>query len=132
MGALPLISLKYRSTQLGSQLMTGKQLRVFLALAETLSFATAADRLHMSQPALSLSLKNLENQVGGRLLARTTRHVRLTPEGESLLPRARQLLADWEDAEEMLRHRFTLKRGHVTIAAMPSFAGNVLPGILLA
>jgi LysR family transcriptional regulator, carnitine catabolism transcriptional activator len=112
--------------------MTEKQLRVFVALSETLNFAAAASRVHMSQPALSLSLKNLEDEVGGRLVARTTRQVRLTPEGESLLPRARQLLADWEDTEQMLRQRFTLQRGHVTVAAMPSFAGNVLPGVLTA
>jgi LysR family carnitine catabolism transcriptional activator len=112
--------------------MTGKQLRVFVALAETLNFAAAANRVHLSQPALSLSLKNLETEVGGRLVARTTRHVRLTPEGESLLPRARQLLADWEATEQMLRQRFTLQRGHVTVAVMPAFAGNVLPGVLTA
>src|ERR1700678_41488 len=110
--------------------MTERQLRVFVALAETLNFAAAASRVHMSQPALSLSLKNLEREVGGRLVARTPRQVRLTPEGESLLPRARHLLADWEDTEQMLRQRFTLQRGHVTVAAMPSFAGNVLPGVL--
>ena len=112
--------------------MTGKQLRAFIALAETLSFAAAADRIHMSQPALSLSIQKLEGELGGRLLTRTTRQVRLTPEGETLLPRARQLLADWEDTEEMLRQRFTLQRGHVTVAAMPSFAGNVLPEMLAA
>jgi len=112
--------------------MNERQLKVFLTLAETLNFASAARRLHLSQPALSLSLKKLEQEVGGALLSRTTRQVRLTPEGETLLPRARQLLADWQDTEEMLRQRFTLKRGRVTIAAMPSFAGNVLPGILAA
>ena len=102
--------------------MNERQLKVFLTLAETLNFASAARRLHLSQPALSLSLKKLEQEVGGALLSRTTRQVRLTPEGETLLPRARQLLADWQDTEEMLRQRFTLKRGRVTIAAMPSFA----------
>src|SRR3984957_6809678 len=112
--------------------MTEKQLRVFIALAETLNFAAAANRVHLSQPALSLSLKNLENEVGGRLVARTTRQVRLTPEGESLLPRARRLVADWEATEQMLRQRFTLQRGDVTIAVMPAFAGNVLPGMLTA
>jgi len=112
--------------------MTPKQLQVFVALAETLNFAVAAARVHLSQPALSLSLKTLENEVGGRLVMRTTRIVRLTPEGDLLLPRARQLLADWENTQQMLRQRFTLQRGHVTVAAMPSFAANVLPGVLTA
>ena len=112
--------------------MTPKQLQVFVALAETLNFAVAAGRVHLSQPALSQSLKTLESEVGGRLVMRTTRIVRLTPEGDLLLPRARQLLADWENTQQMLRQRFTLQRGHVTVAAMPSFAANVLPGVLAA
>src|SRR5690606_39160670 len=110
--------------------MTPRQLQAFAAVAQTLSFARACERLHMSQPALSLAIKNLEEELGGRLLARTTRQVRLTPEGAALLPQALQLLADWDNVRERLRQRFTLQRGHVTIAAMPSFAGNILPRIL--
>lgn len=110
--------------------MTPRQLRAFTAVAETLSFARASERLHMSQPALSLAIKSLEGALGGRLLTRTTRAVRLTPEGAELLPQALQLLADWENVRERLRQRFTLQRGRVTIAAMPSFAANVLPRML--
>lgn len=110
--------------------MTPQQLKAFVAVAQTLSFARASEQLHMSQPALSLSIRNLEHGLGGRLLIRTTRQVRLTPEGAVLLPQALQLLADWENVRERLGERFTLQRGHVTLAAMPSFAGNVLPGIL--
>ncbi|MFB8830401.1 LysR family transcriptional regulator [Azotobacter sp. CWF10] len=110
--------------------MTLKQLRAFLAVAQTLSFAQAGERLHLSQPALSLTIKSLEESLGGRLLSRTTRSVTLTPEGESLVPLARQLLADWDNAEEMLRQRFTLQLGKVAVAAMPSFAGNLLPAAL--
>lgn len=107
--------------------MNVKQLRAFLAVAECLSFAQAGERLHLSQPALSLAIKSLEDDLGGQLLARTTRNVSLTPEGETLLPLARQLLADWDNTEELLRQRFTLQMGKVSVAAMPSFAGNLLP-----
>src|SRR5688500_18479007 len=110
--------------------MTPRQLQAFVAVAQTLSFARACERLHMSQPALSLAIRNLEDALGGRLLSRTTRQVRLTPEGAALLPQALQLLADWDNVRERSRQRFTLQRGHVTVAAMPSFAGNVLPHIL--
>ncbi|MCM2329907.1 LysR family transcriptional regulator, carnitine catabolism transcriptional activator [Geopseudomonas sagittaria] len=110
--------------------MTVKQLRAFLAVAQTLSFAQACERLHLSQPALSLSIKNLEDSLGGPLLVRTTRSVSLTPEGETLLPLARRLLADWDNAEELLRQHFTLQMGKVAIAAMPSFAANQLPAAL--
>jgi LysR family carnitine catabolism transcriptional activator len=110
--------------------MNVKQLRAFLAVAECLSFAQAGERLHLSQPALSLAIKSLEDDLGGQLLARTTRNVSLTPEGETLLPLARQLLADWDNTEELLRQRFTLQMGKVSVAAMPSFAGNLLPAAL--
>ncbi|MEP9315602.1 LysR family transcriptional regulator [Pseudomonas sp. LABIM340] len=110
--------------------MTVKQLRAFLAVAQSLSFAQACERLHLSQPALSLAIKSLEESLGGQLLVRTTRSVALTPEGETLLPLARRLLADWDNAEEVMHQHFTLQLGRVSIAAMPSFAGNLLPAVL--
>src|SRR5688500_16781100 len=110
--------------------MTPRQLKAFTAVAQTLSFARACERLHMSQPALSLAIRSLEQALGGRLLTRTTRQVRLTPEGAAFLPQALQLLADWDNVRERIKQRFTLQTGHVTIAAMPSFAGNVLPRML--
>ncbi|WP_057417051.1 LysR family transcriptional regulator [Pseudomonas syringae group genomosp. 3] len=110
--------------------MNIKQLRAFLAVAQHLSFAQAGERLNLSQPALSLTIKGLKEDLGGQLLTRTTRNVGLTPEGETLLPLARQLLADWDNTEELLRQRFTLQMGRVSIAAMPSFAGNLLPAAL--
>ncbi|PIO92561.1 LysR family transcriptional regulator [Pseudomonas syringae] len=110
--------------------MNVKQLRAFLAVAQYLSFAQAGERLNVSQPALSLTIKSLEEDLGGQLLTRTTRNVGLTPEGETLLPLARQLLADWDNTEELLRQRFTLQMGRVSVAAMPSFAGNLLPAAL--
>ncbi|WP_433860660.1 LysR substrate-binding domain-containing protein [Pseudomonas thivervalensis] len=110
--------------------MTLKQIRAFLAVAQSLSFAVAGERLHLSQSALSLTIKALEEGLGGRLFSRNTRNVALTPEGESLLPLARRLVADWDNAEDEMRQRFTLQRGRVTLAAMPSFAGNLLPPIL--
>jgi LysR family carnitine catabolism transcriptional activator len=110
--------------------MTVKQLRAFLAVAQSLSFAQACERLHLSQPALSLAIKSLEESLGGQLLVRTTRSVALTPEGDTLLPLARRLLADWDNAEEVMHQHFTLQLGRVSIAAMPSFAGNLLPAVL--
>lgn len=112
--------------------MTVKQLRAFLAVAQTLSFTQACEHLHLSQPALSLAIKGLEESLGGRLLIRNTRSVRLTPEGESLVPLAKRLLADWDNAEELMRQRFTLQLGRVALAAMPSFACNLLPSALMA
>ena len=110
--------------------MNVKQLRAFVTVAKYQSFAQASEHLHISQPALSLTIKALEDNLGGALLTRTTRSVSLTPEGEVLLPLARRLLVDFDDTEELLRQRFTLQLGRVAIAAMPAFAGNLLPASL--
>lgn len=110
--------------------MTVKQLRAFLAVAHTLNFAQASERLSLSQPALSLAIRGLEAALGGALLTRTTRRVALTAEGEAFFPMARQLLADWDNAQEAMRQRFTLQRGKVSVAAMPAFASNALPPVL--
>ena len=110
--------------------MTVKQLRAFLAVAQTLSFTRACERLHLSQPALSLAIKGLEETLGGPLLIRSTRSVRLTPEGEALLPLAKRLLIEWDNTEELLHQHFTLQLGRVALAAMPSIACNRLPRAL--
>lgn len=110
--------------------MTVKQLRAFLAVARTLSFTQACEHMHLSQPALSLAIKGLEESLGGRLLVRSTRSVRLTPEGESLVPLAKRLIAEWDNTEELLRQRFTLQLGRLAVATMPSFASNLLPPAL--
>jgi len=107
--------------------MNIKQVRAFLAVAQSMSFASAATQLHLSQPALSLSIKSLEEDLGGKLLTRTTRHISLTPEGQALLPIARRLLAQWENAEDEMKQRFALQLGKITIASMPSFAASLLP-----
>lgn len=107
--------------------MNIKQVRAFLAVAQSMSFASAATQLHLSQPALSLSIKGLEDNLGGKLFTRTTRHITLTPEGEALVPIARRLLAQWENAEDEMKQRFALQLGKITIASMPSFAASLLP-----
>jgi len=107
--------------------MNIKQVKAFLAVAQSMSFANAANQLHLSQPALSLSIKNLEENLGGKLFTRTTRSIALTPEGEALVSIARRLLAQWENAEDEMKQRFALQLGKITIASMPSFAASLLP-----
>ncbi|MBJ7538606.1 LysR family transcriptional regulator [Marinomonas transparens] len=107
--------------------MNIKQVRAFLAVAQSMSFASAATQLNLSQPALSLSVKSLEESLGGKLLTRTTRSITLTPEGEALVPLARRLLTQWENAEDEMKQRFALQLGKISIASMPSFAASLLP-----
>ncbi|RKG30642.1 LysR family transcriptional regulator [Acinetobacter tianfuensis] len=110
--------------------MTLKQLKAFLILARSLNYAHASNELCISQSALSISIKTLEEELGGKLFKRNTRRVEMTPEGESLIPYAKKLLANWDDMEKDLKQRFQLKRGTLNIASMPFATHAVLPEIL--
>ena len=109
-----------------------RQLKAFVVVAQTRSFAQACGLLHLSQPALSIAIRNLEQAVGGTLFVRTTRSIALSPEGEAFLPLAQRLLRDWDSAFGDLRELFGRQRGKLIVAAMPSFASSLLPEVLLA
>ncbi|MFT7289091.1 MAG: LysR family carnitine catabolism transcriptional activator [Halieaceae bacterium] len=106
------------------------QIIAFTSVARCGSFAEAAVQLHLSQPALSIAIRNLEDDLGGKLLARTTRSVALTPEGKAFYPVARRLLSDWEQSLQDVRNHFALRRGKLDIAAIPTYTTNLLPQIL--
>jgi len=110
--------------------VTLKHLKAFVVISETGSFADASDLIHCSQPALSVTIKNLELEVGGRLFSRTTRSLTLTPEGRAFLPIAQRLISDWDSALGDLKNLFSLKLGKLSIAAIPSFACDHLPDVL--
>ena len=110
--------------------MTLKQLKAFLVLARTLNYANAANELCLSQSALSLSIKTLEEELGGKLFKRNTRRVEITIEGQSLIPYAKKLLANWEDMEKDVKQRFKLNRGTLNIASMPFATHAVLPEVM--
>jgi DNA-binding transcriptional LysR family regulator len=74
-----------------------RDLRYFVAVAEELSFTRAAERLHLSQPALSKQIHGLERTLRGKLFDRGRRQVRLTAAGEALLAVARRVLTEWDD-----------------------------------
>ena len=75
-----------------------RHLRSFVAVAEELNFGRAAERLYISQPALSRQIRSLEQLVGCELLRRSTHRVELTIAGEALLDRARPLLREVDEA----------------------------------
>ncbi|WP_433334343.1 LysR family transcriptional regulator [Spirillospora sp. CA-294931] len=80
-----------------------RSLRYFVELAEQLNFTRAAERLYVSQPALSRAIKRLEDDLRTPLFERLGREVRLTAAGEALLPDARALLDGWLSAQRNAR-----------------------------
>ncbi|TDG15263.1 LysR family transcriptional regulator [Seongchinamella unica] len=110
--------------------ITLRQLRAFATLARSQSFAEASELLHLSQSALSVAIKKMEQEVGGSLFSRSTRSLELSPEGRNFLPTARRLLADWDEAFDDLGRSFSLQQGKISVAVMPSFAMNQFPEAL--
>jgi LysR family transcriptional regulator, benzoate and cis,cis-muconate-responsive activator of ben and cat genes len=83
--------------------MESRELAYFVVVAEELSFVRAADRIGMAQPPLSRAIQRLERHLGVRLLNRTSRHVELTPAGETLLHEGRKALAALEAAGRLAK-----------------------------
>jgi len=106
-----------------------RHLRYFAAVAETRHFGRAAEQLHMAQPALSQSIRQLEGELGTPLFTRTTRQVRLTPAGEFLREEARRVLAAVDDSVDGVRRIAEGRQGLVRIAFTGTAAYTQLPRI---
>ncbi|MGW5445988.1 LysR substrate-binding domain-containing protein [Streptomyces asiaticus] len=108
----------------------GRDLRYFTAVAEELHFTRAAERLFISQPALSKQIRMLERQLGAPLFVRDGRSVRLTPVGTALLPHAQQVLAAWDAAREAVERAKAGQRATLAVGMSTSPGrGGLLPGI---
>ncbi len=107
-----------------------RQLRYFVAVAEELHFGRAAVRLHMAQPPLSRQIRQLEEEIGLRLLERTKRHVELTAAGRVLLEEGRRLLAGAQEAVEDARRAARGESGRLSVGFVGSATYDVLPEVL--
>ncbi|AMO22900.1 LysR family transcriptional regulator [Ramlibacter solisilvae] len=105
-------------------------LRAFAAVGELQSFAAAARTLHLSQPALSRRIAHLEDQLGVRLLDRTTRSVELTPLGQRFLGEIRSLIASLDRSVVSLHDVAQLEAGDVTVGCVFSAVHHFLPGVI--
>ncbi|HGM5493064.1 TPA: LysR substrate-binding domain-containing protein [Serratia fonticola] len=99
-----------------------RHLRYFLAVAEERHFGRAAERLNIVQPALSMQIRALEEELGGPLLMRTSRRVELTEAGHLLLTQARNTLAQAEHAKFIVQRSLRGEMGSVRVG----FAGNAV------
>ncbi len=106
-----------------------RQLRVFVAAAKHASFGKAAEELHLTPPAVSMQIRDLETQVGLPLFERSGRKVILTITGEYFLVYARKILATLKDAEDAVAKFRGLKTGRLTLG-MVSTAKYFLPRLL--
>lgn len=102
------------------------ELRVFARVADLGSFSRAAEQLGLAKGRVSAAVQHLEVQLGARLLHRTTRQVRLTPDGEAFLERCKELLADAEQLQAMFQPAAAGLRGRVRVDLPASFARDVV------
>jgi DNA-binding transcriptional LysR family regulator len=107
-----------------------RQLEYFVAVVDEESFTAAAARLHVSQPGLSHQIQALERQLGGPLLERLSRGVRLTPAGRTALPHARASLAHAERATSAARRASGVDAGELHVGTLFSISVGILPGAL--
>jgi DNA-binding transcriptional LysR family regulator len=107
-----------------------RQLKAFEAVATSLHFGRAADRLFTSQSAISEQIRRLEQELGTQLFHRTSRRVELTPAGAELLGRARKILADVDEAAAAVRRVDGETKGTLSVGATPPAAPVLAPHLI--
>ncbi len=110
--------------------LTMKHLRYFDALARQGHFGRAAEDCAISQPALSMQIKELEDLVGAPLVERTTRQLRLTGLGEEFAARVRDILRSVDELQDMARAAQHPLLGRLRIGVIPTVAPYLLPGVI--
>ncbi len=109
-----------------------RQLRFFVAIAEEKNFTRAALKLHIAQPAVSVAIRNLEDQIGLPLFNREGKKVSLTAEGQVFLGHAREILARVRNAAQEMGEMRSLEMGQVRIGVPAQLGSYYFPQLLLA
>ena len=109
-----------------------RDLRYFVAVADELSFTRAAQRLHVSQPALSKQVRALEARLGAELFTRGHRSIALTAAGIALLPRAREIVQGWERAGAEVRAVLGTAGRTITVGFHTRIGRGLVPAITAA
>jgi DNA-binding transcriptional LysR family regulator len=108
-----------------------RHFKAFLAIVHTRGFTRAAERLHISQPGLSLMMQEMESQLSCRLFERTTRSVRLTAAGQRLMPVAQQVVDEVETIVPVLSQLSEKRRRTLRVGAPPIFSATVMPNVYM-
>ena len=108
-----------------------RQLRAFVAIAESGTFTAGALRVHVTQAAISMQIRQLESEIGARVFVRAPRHVILTEAGEQLLRRARHILREHDAALDEIAELAGAERGRLRIGSASAMVlTEQLPAIL--
>jgi DNA-binding transcriptional LysR family regulator len=107
-----------------------RDLRYFVAVAEELNFTRAAERLHISQPALSKQIQGLETALRAQLFARDRRHVTLTAAGRTLLDVARPLLDRWDEGTATVADAAATEVRTLRIGTLTSIGRDLYPSVV--
>lgn len=107
--------------------MNLRDLRYFVALADTKHFGKAAERSYVSQPTLSAQIKKLENYLGVQLIERHPRRVTLTEAGAKILPMARRILQESDDIVSLARNEHDPLSGKLKLGLIPTIGPYLLP-----
>src|SRR5690625_94309 len=110
--------------------VTLKQLEAFIAVATTESFSLGADVIHVSQPAISTLIRNLERQLGVKLFKRGARGVILTTIGRELFPSIQKNLTELNEAVSGVLYATSPPGGTVSLACIPSVAAQTMPKLI--
>jgi LysR family hydrogen peroxide-inducible transcriptional activator len=111
-------------------MLTLRQLQYFVALAELRHFGKAAEKCCVTQPALSMQVKELEDSLGMQLIERTRGKLELTADGKAIAGRAHVVLNTVRDLQDYARHRRQTLVGELRLGVIPSVAPYLLPKIL--
>lgn len=112
--------------------MEDHKLRVFCAVAETKSFSKASELIHLTQPAVSLQIQAMEELYETRLFDRSGNSINLTPAGEILYKRAKEILALYAEAQHNISEITGAIKGSLSIGASSTIGNYLLPHIIAA
>jgi DNA-binding transcriptional LysR family regulator len=112
--------------------MEDHKLRVFCAVAETKSFSKASEVIHLTQPAVSLQIQAMEELYETRLFDRSGNSINLTPAGEILYKRAKEILALYAEAQHNISEITGAIKGSLSIGASSTIGNYLLPHIIAA